>query len=137
MGWFGLVLFILFFILELKYLPCMAPFFGLFVLLSVLFVIGVGTIEIDPVGITHHAWLAKYRMEWGEIYMIEQDPTGGWMILYGKNKRLAIPGPLTWVGKQKEILYLFFQHKIAEHEIKMVESIWANFKIFNKNTKLR
>lgn len=136
-GLFGLVLFTLFFIIGLKYLPCMAPLFGLFVLLSMLAVIGIGTIEIDPTGITHHAWFGKYGMEWDEIQWIEQDPTGGWMVLYGENKRLSIPGPPTWPGKQKEILYLFFQHKIWEHEIKMVESVWANFKIFNKNTKLR
>jgi hypothetical protein len=136
-GWFGLVLFTLFFILELKYLPCMSPFFGLFVLLGILFVIGVGTIEIDPAGITHHAWFGRYRMEWGEIRRIEQDPTGGWIVLYGENKRLAIPGPPTWSGKQKAILYLYFQHEIGKHEIKMVESVWANFKIFNKNTRLR
>ena len=135
-GWFGLFLFASMTIISIRYLICFVPIYGLGLLMSIVILLGVGSLEFDPESITYSAWMGQYRLRWDQILWIEQEPTGGWLLLYGENKRLGIPGPSMWSGRSKEIMRLFYQFQLLERDIMVKESIGVNFRFWSRNTRV-
>ena len=111
------------------------PFYLLFGLLSVVYLLAIGRTELDLDGVTHKAWFGRYRMEWDEIMELESSPLDTWMILHGEGKRLSLPGIRLWSGVDRGRMLSLYMYILAEKEIVQSETQWADFKLLNRGTR--
>jgi hypothetical protein len=113
------------------------PFYLLFGMLSGVYLLAIGRTELDLEGITHRAWFGRYRMAWDEIVKLESSPLDTWMILHGKGKRMSLPGIRLWSGVDRGRMLSLYMYILAEKEIVQCETQWADFKLFNRATRIR
>ena len=135
-GWIGLGLGSIMVLMSLYIMVCFLPVYVFMVGLSLLILFSFGSLEIDPESITYSTWLGRYQIQWDEIRAIEQEPTGGWLLLHGNGKRLGIPGLSTWSGRKKEIMQLYFRTRLLEKDIVITKSFGVNFRFWSKNCRI-
>lgn len=93
------------------------------------------SIEADMDSIRKKTWLGRYKIRWDEIERIEH--TRGWtnFVFYGENKRLVIPGFMTWSGGDQEEMIEYLQAQITERSIETKVTFLADYK-WSKNVKV-
>lgn len=112
------------------------PFYLLFGIAAVIYLLAIGRTEIDLLGITHHAWFSRYRVSWDEITLLESSPLDTWMVLHAGNRRLSMPGLRLWSGVDRGRLLSLYMYLLAEKEIMQSEGQWVDFKLRNRGTRL-
>jgi len=76
-------------------------------------------------------------MNWDEVTEVEMAPkTRGDMVLYGKNKRMKIPGTELWSDKEEKLGMEFFYAQIDGREIETKRTTRAIFQT-SKNTRIK
>lgn len=136
-GWFGVVLTSALLMMSLFsgsyiFLPVNVLFVGLGALVLLIY----GDVEIDEEGVTTWIWFGRYFIAWDEIQQVEMDPTGGWLVLSGNNKRLGITGFSTWEGSYKLVMKSIFLYKLEERDIEPKVGGYLTLGIFPKNTRV-
>jgi hypothetical protein len=110
------------------------PFYAVSALISLVYLMAVGTTKLDIEGVTHHAWFRKYRMRWADITEVESSPLDTWMILRGEGKKLALPGIRLWSGLDRGRMLSLYMYILAENAIQQRETQWADLKLLNTGT---
>jgi len=111
-------------------------FFLVFVALSAYLILATGSTEMNKDYITYITPLGVYRIGWDEVTEIETDASGGSLVLIGKNKRLSLPGPAYWSGKDKERMLRFFTAQVETRGVEVKQTQKAMWRL-NKNTKIK
>jgi len=109
-------------------------FFLIFVGLG-FYLLMVGTTEMDPHTITYTTRLGQYQIRWDEITQIEMDRGLQSLAFKGCNKRLAIPGPAYWSGKDRLQMFEFLGAQVERYRIATRFTVWSAFRR-SKNTKV-
>jgi hypothetical protein len=95
-------------------------------------------IEIDTRTITYIIPpFGRYRMRWDEVQWIEQSLDSSWMILHGKNKKLAMLGTDLWAGAEIDTALVLMKALVQQKNIIVRTRPRASLKIFSKNTRIR
>lgn len=136
-GWLGFGLFIPLAVACINArLWIFVPFYILFGLLSLVYLLAIGKTELDLDGVTHRAWFGRYQMDWDEITALESSPLDTWMILHGEEKTLSLPGIRLWSGVERGRMLSLYMYVLAEKEIVQCETQWADFKLVNRGTRV-
>lgn len=108
-------------------------FFG-FVLVGV-YLLLVGSVEMDARHVTYRTPLGTHRIGWDEVLRIETDAQGGSIVFWGEGKRLNTIGPEYWSEKGRVEMLLFLRKQVQQYGIKVIVTPKAMFRL-TKNTKV-
>lgn len=93
------------------------------------------SVEADMDSIGKKTWLGRYKIRWDEIERMEHTRGLTNFVFYAEHKRLVVPGPATWSGGNGEELVEYLQAQIAERQIEVKVTFWADYK-WSKNVKV-
>jgi hypothetical protein len=129
-GWFTFLC-----IIDRKPNPFWVPIgFIIFAALSAYLFLYSGTITTDGRGITQSSRIGTFFIAWSDI---ESIATGsGQLVIYGRDQRLALPGPETWIGRDKTSVLLSILRFCESKGIQPRERLGAIFAV-SRNTRLQ
>ena len=118
----------------------LALLFGGFVWLSAFLLRMLGPIEADMEGIWQTTPSGRHEMKWSEITRIEVAPdpqnTGSSdIVLHGRDKRMALPGPAMWRAQGRDEMSAFIASQVSAWSIPREQTLHAAFQT-SKNTKI-
>jgi hypothetical protein len=93
------------------------------------------SVDMNGQSITLVSPWGHYRIRWDEVRQIESGRFSDWLILYGKDKRLAFMGPSMWSKSGREQALRFMQAQIQQREIEF-RQISSMLPKFSKNTRI-
>jgi hypothetical protein len=105
------------------------PFF----LPSLLLLLCYGPIQVDAQGVTTFTPMGKYAIRWEEVRRIRHAKSH--LVFEGDEKRLTVPLPLFWNGRNKKGALQALETFIRESGITPAYSFSADF-ILSKNAKV-
>ena|SRR5215204_2717879 len=91
--------------------------------------------EVYPDSIRYDLPLRRYQIKWNEVRSIEIDSQGSSVVFVGKNKRLAVNGPIFWTGKEKCDAARLIAIQIDRYEIEVRATEKAMFRL-SRNTRV-
>lgn len=121
-------------LLDTKPIPLWVPTgFVVFALMSAYLFLYAGTVRTDERGITQISPIGTFFIGWHEI---ESLATGaGQLVIYGRDRRLALPGPDTWLGRDRAIVVTAILRFCDSKGIQPRERLGAIFAI-SRNTRV-
>ena|SRR5208283_2818942 len=109
-----------------------AAVFALFLFLCALLLLAYGPILSTGEEIAMLSPSGVYAIRWDEIRRIEYGQSH--LVFVGDNKRLTVPNPMFWTGKDKKLLIEAFGSFCHQTGITPTKSFLADFKL-SKNAR--
>ncbi len=121
-------------LLDTKPTPLWVPIgFIVFALMGAYLFLYSGTVQTDERGVTQMSFLGTFFIGWHEIDSVS---TGaGQLVFSGPSRRLALPGPDTWLGRDRAAVMTAIHHFCESKGIQPRERLAAIFAI-SKNTRV-
>ena len=116
LGWFGIVLFTVFFVGSVMIGNYAFAFFSFLLIgLDVFLLLATGTYTLNETKIRYLCPIGNFEMRWDEIEFVEVDAERQAYVLSSNTKRLPILSPVLWSGPDKQAAGEFFFAQIERH----------------------